>query len=306
LTDETSLVYLPRPIKRARRGKDDISELREALYGLIEQAQPVTVRQVFYLAVSAGLVEKTENAYKHTVGRLLTDMRRNEELPYEWIADNTRWMRKPRSHNSLEACLQATAQLYRRNIWSQQPVYVEIWLEKDALAGVLYQVTEQWDVPLMVTRGYASLSYLYGAAAHIRSQQKPTSIYYFGDHDPSGRDIPRKVEEELRALAPRMDILFTRVAVEPYQIALWRLPTRPTKATDSRSKSFEGESVEVDAIPPDTLRRLVEECIVPNVDERALNACLVAEDNEREILKLLTPENIAQFGNHHGLDNAEG
>src|SRR5262249_28588791 len=152
--------------------------------------------------------------------------------------------------------LRLTAQTYRRAVWDTQASYVEIWLEKDALAGVLYDVTEEWDVPLMVTRGYASLSFLHSAAETISSHSKPTYLYYFGDHDPSGLDITRAVEQGIRQFAPNADITFERVAVNPDQIEGMGLPTRPTKASDSRSKGFEGESVEVDAISPDDLRRL--------------------------------------------------
>ncbi len=80
-------------------------------------------------------------------------MRRARELPFHWIADNTRWMRKPTTHDGLSDLLQDTAQLYRRSLWSNQSAYVEIWLEKDALSGVLYPITQEFDVPLMVTRG---------------------------------------------------------------------------------------------------------------------------------------------------------
>jgi hypothetical protein len=263
-----------------------MNSIRDALYSLVEQYQPVTVRQAFYLAVSAGVIEKTENAYKQTVCRLLAEMRRAHDLPFHWIADNTRWMRKPVSYDSLEAALDSTAQLYRRDLWNEQADYVEIWLEKDALAGVMYPMTEQWDVPLMVTRGYASISYLYESAEYLSSLGKTAHLYYFGDHDPSGRDIPRKVEGDLRAFAPDSDITFTRVAVELWQIAAWGLPTRPTKQTDSRSKTFTGDSVEVDAIPPDQLRQLVRDCIEQHIDEQALAITRRVEESERQILKM--------------------
>ena len=87
-------------------------------------------------------------------------MRRAGELPYDWLADNTRWMRKPSTFNGVEEALRDTASLYRKALWTDADAYVEIWLEKDALAGVVYPVTGLYDVPLMVARGYASLSFL--------------------------------------------------------------------------------------------------------------------------------------------------
>jgi hypothetical protein len=267
-----------------RRSKLEIGQIKEALYAALEAYHPMTVRQVFYQMVSRGVIGKTENEYDNTICRLLTKMRRAGELPYGWIADNTRWMRKPDTYSSMQSMLNYSARTYRRALWNEQPVYCEVWLEKDALAGVLMEETEKWDVPLMVTRGYASLSYLFEAAQAISAKRKPAFLYYFGDHDPSGVDIPRKVIKTLRELAPGSQIEFQRIAVTPQQILEWGLQTRPTKKTDSRSKAFEGESVEVDAIPPEKLMDLVRECIVDHLDVDLLERTLEIEKQEHETL----------------------
>lgn len=261
-----------------------MAKIREALFKMLETDNPMTVRQVFYQLVSRGVIAKTESEYKHTVVRLLTAMRRAGELPFGWIADNTRWMRKPRTYSSIDEMLSLTAVTYRRAIWDSQPAYVEIWLEKDALAGVVYEETGHWDVPLMVTRGYPSVSYLYEAADAIREQKKPAYLYYFGDLDPSGVDITRTVERGIREFAPNVDLFFQRVAVTPQQVEELGLPTRPTKVTDSRSKNFSGESVEVDAIPPPQLRDLVKDCIETHIDRRLLRRTRKVEAAERETL----------------------
>jgi hypothetical protein len=261
-----------------------MDRIRDAIRHLLAEDNPMTVRQVFYQLVSRGVIAKTEAEYKQTVVRLLTAMRRSEEIPFGWIADNTRWMRKPRTYSSLGDMLEQSTRLYRRALWDDQDAYVEVWLEKDALAGVLYQETEPWDVPLMVTRGYASVSYLYEAAAAIDAEGKPAYLYYFGDFDPSGCDITRAVERGLREFAPDAEIHFQRVAVTREQIEAWDLPTRPTKQTDSRSKNFDGESVEVDAIPPARLRTMVRECIERHIDREALERTRMIEEQERHTL----------------------
>ncbi len=179
-----------KPRRRDRRTKAEVQALRDAIIQTVETDQPVTVRQVFYRLVSVGLVEKNEREYQGTVSRLLGEMRVSGEIPWEWVADNTRWMRKPETYPNLNTMLKAAGRTYRRAVWDTQSVYVEIWLEKEALAGVLYPVTSQWDVPLMVTKGYASLSFLYEAAQAISAQGKPAYLYYLGDYDPSGLDIP--------------------------------------------------------------------------------------------------------------------
>jgi hypothetical protein len=159
-----------------------------------------------------------------------------------------------------------------------------VWTEKDAIAGVLFDVTGEFDVPLMVNRGFASLTFLHSAAETIEAQNKPAFIYYFGDWDPSGVAAGHNLENRLREFAPNSKITFERVAVNEEQIRWLGLPTRPTKRTDSRSKNFVGESVEVDAIAPDVLREIARDCIEPHVDEHRLHVLGVAEESERKTL----------------------
>lgn len=273
-----------RSTRRTRRTNAEMDQLRYAIYEAVEADRPMTVRQVFYRLVSSGIIDKTEAEYKNTVCRLLADMRRSGVIPYGWIADNTRWMRKPNTHNSLEDALRTTAEAYRRSLWNHLSTYVEVWCEKDALAGVLYEETAAWDVPLMVTRGYPSLSYLAEAAEAIKAHDKPTWLYYLGDHDPSGVDIPRVVHERLQEMAPEAEINFTRLAVNPDQIKAWDLPTRPTKKSDSRSKSFKGQSVELDAIPSRQLRAIVREAVTGHIDRREYDMLQLIEMKERDTL----------------------
>jgi hypothetical protein len=146
----------------------------------------------------------------------------------------------------------------------------------------------------MVTRGYASLSYLHGAAETIKARGKPACLYYFGDYDPSGVDITRAVEQGIREFAPDADIEFQRIAVTEDQIITMNLPTRPTKASDSRSKNFAGESVEVDAIPPDTLRNLVRIAIEQHIDRDEYERLQVIEQQERLTLASVI-QNLPEF-----------
>ena len=148
------MTYVASLIKRSRSTKAEVEARRDALYEIIEAGQPMTVRQVFYQATVRGLVEKEESGYAK-VQVDLTKMRRAGDLPYSWLTDNTRWQRKPRTFNGVEAALKHTAEFYRKSLWADADCYVEVWIEKDALAGVVYPVTAAFDVPLMVARGYA-------------------------------------------------------------------------------------------------------------------------------------------------------
>lgn len=276
--------YGARPTRRTRA---QIETIKAAIYTALAAEHPATVRGLYYMLVSSGVIPKTEASYKTTVVRLAGEMRKAGELPYGWLADNTRWMRKPDSFDSIEDALRETARLYRRSLWADADAYVEVWCEKDALSGVLFDVTASWDVPLMVTKGYSSITFLHSAAEAIRAVQKPTYLYYFGDWDPSGVHIPVHIEKEIRRMAPGAEVHFHRVAVTEAQIEEYGLQTRPTKRTDSRSKSFEGESVEVDAIPPSILRSLAQSRIARHVDQYQLTALQAAEESERESLSAL-------------------
>jgi hypothetical protein len=313
--------------------------VRAHLFDIVAQGRPMTVRQVFYQAVTRGIVAKTEGEYKSTVCRLLTDMRLEGALPFGWIADNTRWMRKPRTYSSMEAALENTASTYRRQLWDNQGSYVEIWLEKEALAGVVVDITAEFDVPLMVTRGYPSVSFLHeaaeamgrasgrvrptraeieqdlddlhsgdrtrGQAARARQEARRGSrevfVYYFGDHDPSGVDISRNVEERLYNFANDEYIVnFKRVAVTEQQIEWFDLPTRPTKRSDTRAKGWRGGSVELDAIPPDDLRDLVRASIEQHIDQDQLELLKTVESEEREVLERLTSREFIDLARNGG------
>jgi hypothetical protein len=277
-------VYGPGAIKRFRRTKAAIGDVRSAIFDVLDEANPQTVRQVFYALTVRGVIKKVEGEYKRTVIRLLTEMREAGDIPFDWIADNTRWMRKPTTYTGLDACLKSTSNFYRRDLWAAMPVYVEVWCEKDALAGVLLEETRPYDVPLMVARGYSSISFLHSAAKMIEAIDKPAHIYHFGDLDPSGVDAARDIEAKLRRYAPDAEIHFSRPAVTREQVEAWNLPSRPTKQTDTRAKKFVGTSVELDAIPVQQLRDLCRECIERHVDQEQLAILRVAEASERETL----------------------
>jgi len=273
-----------------RRSTDELETIYAAMVRIVAADHPMTLRGLFYRLVSEGLIPKAENEYEK-VGRYLLKLRRSGAIPYSWIADSTRWMRKPRTYDSLHDALRQTAHTYRRALWNDQAAYVEIWCEKDTLAGILTQETAAWDVPLMVVRGFGSETYLYEASQGIAAQGKPAYLYLLTDHDPSGLasagDIARKLEHFL----PGFPCLVERVAVTETQIAAWNLPTRPTKTSDSRSKSFAGESVELDAIPPATLRALVRDCI-----ERHIDPAILERTREQERLERVSLADLAQWG----------
>lgn len=275
-------------VKRHRRSNDELALVDEAIIAAVAEEHPVTLRGVFYRVVSAGAVEKTENGYR-LIGRRLLALRRDNRVPYSWITDGTRWIRKPSSWSGLDEMLDDAAASYRRALWHGQDVEVHVFTEKDAISGVVWPVTARWDVPLGVLRGYASESFAYSVAEAIIAVRKPVFVYQLGDHDPSGLDAWRDFQSKVRGFVDAKGddsttVAFERLAVREEQIDEYGLPTRPTKKSDTRAAGFAGESVEVDAIRPSVLRGLIEDAITQHIDPEALRLTRIAEDSERDVL----------------------
>jgi hypothetical protein len=297
-------------VKRERRTNAELAEVDYAIVEAVRADYPVTLRGVYYRVVSAGAVAKTEAGYR-LVGRQLLKLRRDGTVPYSCITDGTRWISQPTTWTDLDEFLDDAAASYRRQLWHDSDVDVHVFTEKDAISGVILPVTEKWDVPLGVLRGYHSESFAHSVAEVIASSGKTkTYVYQLGDHDPSGVDAWRAFREAVAGFlgahpagyevtAARhpyfiveltsggmkfRDVIFERLAVTLQQISEWRLPTRPTKKTDTRAKNFVGESVEVDAIPASTLRELVDAAIIQHIDQDKLRLTQIAEQSERDVL----------------------
>ena len=205
-----------------------------------------------------------------------------------WTAPAGCGSRQP--SNSLDEALRHTASTYRKALWADLPDYAEVWIEKDALAGAVLPVTSEFDVPLTVARGFASLSFLASAAEYMDDLDKQVFVYQLGNHDPSGIAAAASIENTLRELTPSADITFERLAVTPAQIERLSLSLRPTKRSNSRAAKFTAEfaagSVELDAIHPDTLRAIVRGAIERHIDQRQLETLMAAERGEREMLRM--------------------
>lgn len=145
-------LYRPSPIRRRRRTDAELADLDAAIMQAIAVDSPVTVRGVYYRLVAVGAVEKTEAGYR-LVGRQLVKLRRARVVPYDSVTDGTRWVIGPTTHGSVEDLLDDAAASYRRMLWAAQDVEVHVFVEKDAISGVIEPVTERWDVPLAVLRG---------------------------------------------------------------------------------------------------------------------------------------------------------
>jgi hypothetical protein len=267
-----------------KRTKAQIAELSDAILDRLGDEHPMTVRQTFYALLGkptivddwrehrrTTLICKDERDYKGTVMRLMGAMREDGVLPWEWVADESRWMRKPKSYLDLNSALIELQSRFRADRWCEQDSRVEIWCEKNALSGIIFPITSQYDVPFMVGAGFSSKTFLHDAAMEAVEAGKPTVIGYIGDHDPSGKHIIKRLERDLRRYVNRkVKITVQKLAVTPELIEKYALPTRPTKTKgNAHAKNWKGgRSVEVDALPMDALRILVNDFIVGHINAK--------------------------------------
>ena len=277
---------------RSRRSKAAMAEIKTAIRSVLEDDHPMTVRQVFYQLVVREVIDKTEQAYKGVVVRLLTEMRMAGEIPFSWIVDESRRTRETQTFDSVTDALKDTARFYRRSALRESDVYVEIWCEKEALSGFIWDVASDCDVPVVVSKGTPSLTHLYESFENVyRAARagKHAYLYQFGDHDPSGCLIPRVIAARFNDFCQRHDCELpdiARIALRPEHIRSYRLPSRPTKRDgNAHAKGFTGRSTELDALPPDILRDLVRDCIERHISAAQVTALRVAEDSERSLIE---------------------
>ena len=256
---------------------------------------PVTARQVYYQAVVAGVVDKTENGYRKVLTSLSTQ-RESGELPWHWIADNARIRRQMSTFRDLGEALEEMQESYRRDYWRSQPNRVEVWVESDALATALQRVVLPYGVPLFTCRGQSSKTFIREAAVDAARIGKPIHVIYVGDWDPTGLAIDRSLEERYERYSDDAELTLTRVAVTAEQIHEHGLPAGPAKSKDPNFKRFASEctaeglavaAVEAEALEPALLREVVEHAIVELVDVEAWKATRNYEAAERDQLAAL-------------------
>lgn len=282
-------VYTASPIKRRRATQEEMEDRAVFFIEYARQHGPITVRGLYYQAEVRGIpgIDKTEAGYTKVQQQVLA-LRRAGRLQYEWIADATRWMRKPNSYSGIEEALASTARFYRKSLWRDAAIYLEVWCEKDALAGVIYPVTSDYDVPLMVARGFSSETFCYEAVASRGDDKRPYHVVYLGDFDRSGKDAERSLKEKLIRFAAKkgIEVVFTSLAVTLEQVEEYDLPTRPHKRqTTADQKWPHSFACELDAIAPDEMRRLIEEAINEHLSKDQLWLLQQVEASERTLLQ---------------------
>jgi hypothetical protein len=276
---------------RRRATQAEMEDRAKFLIAYAEEHGPVTVRGLYYQAEVNGLsgITKDEGDYNKIQQQVLK-LRRNGRLAYADIADLTRWMRKPTTFDSVEEALWNTARAYRKALWSDTKDYVEIWCEKDALAGVIHPITSEYDVPLMVTRGFSSETFVYGAVEARGDDPRNFVVYYLGDFDRSGRDAAISLEDKLARFSKgkSFTVYWQIIAVTEQQIQEMGLSTREPKRKSPADKAWSYDfACELDAIPADTLRDVVRGYIERHLPKHQLEILKKVEETERQNIRAL-------------------
>lgn len=261
--------------------------LADAAQDILLDENPMTLRQLYYRLVSAGVLRNEHVEYRR-IGRVMTVLRECGHIPRTWIVDHLRQTLKLSSWSGLADYGESVRDCYRKNFWASLPDYVCVFCEKDATAGTIQQVTEKYDVPLHVCRGYSSISFASEIAQEWRLIEKPIYALYCGDFDPSGFDIERDLRAKLKRYTADSDCHFAweRLAVREEDFDDFDLIHLPVKKTDVRSKGFiktYGEAcAELDALPPSELRTRVEKAILDFIDDDEWRKLQHIEELERE------------------------
>lgn len=258
---------------------------------------PMTLRQLHYRFVAKNLIDNNEGQYSY-LGEAVKEARIDGKIPWGYVDDRTRGthagdddhVSRRDYFENRHGWLKNAADTYELPRWTDQPGYVEVWVEKEALAGVFADACEPLGVTAFPCRGYPSVTALHEAAERLReayhSEDRWCRILYFGDFDPSGQDIERNIRDELHDTFALPAVEVERVALNRAQIDARGLPPQPAKRSDSRYEDFaesHGDmAVELDAIHPRELREMIREEVNDHFDEKVHERVLErqAEDSE--------------------------
>lgn len=254
------------------------------------QGYELTLRQVYYQLVARGYIPNNERSYKN-LGNLINDGRLAGLIDWYAIVDRTRNIRSNPHWDNPQGVIDTARYLYRLDRWEPQPNYVEVWVEKDALIGIVSQACKKLDVPHFSCRGYTSQSEMWAAAQRFIAQEHRESctIIHLGDHDPSGIDMTRDIQERLQMFGATVDV--KRVALTMNQIELYNPPPNPTKLTDARAKNYISmyghECWELDALEPRVITSLITSEVTSLMDIGLFNAVEQQEMDEKEDIHLI-------------------
>jgi len=261
----------------------DIHMANQILESYAAQGFVLSVRQLYYQFVARDLIPNTQQQYKRLAG-IVADARKGGMIDWSYIEDRGRNLDKVATWDSPSQIVEACVRQYRRDRWADQPQRVEVWVEKDALLGVIERAVQDIDVPFMSCRGYPSASMIYEARNRF---EDTVVVLHLGDHDPSGIDATRHIRDELELYGAYADV--RRVALTWEQVQQYDPPPNPAKETDSRFARYTtlyGEDCwELDALEPQVIVDLIQDEVANIMDTDTWETTIEREDAEREQIR---------------------
>ncbi len=258
----------------------------------VDDGYRLTLRQLYYQLVSQNTIPN-ENSEYPKLSTILKDARMCGKIDWDVIEDRVRIPQMPSEWKNIPDLVNSAVYSYRKNRMHGQTNYVEVWVEKDALSGVLLPITQEYHVNLMVNRGYSSVSAMHDASLRFQeaiNNNKKCTILYLGDHDPSGLDMIRDVYDRLSSFNVYVDV--KPIALTQQQIKKYNPPPNPTKITDPRAVDYIAQygktSWELDALKPKVLNKLLRTNIKKLINMNKYNSIIMEEEQEKvKLIELL-------------------
>ena len=253
------------------------------------QGFDLTLRQLYYQLVARDIIPNRQEEYNR-LGQTINDARLAGMVDWSSIVDRTRNLRVLSHWDTPAEIIDSAANSYNVDMWEGQQFRPEVWIEKDALVGVITGVCNRLDVPYFSCRGYSSQSEMWGAGMrmlrHARNEQAPV-VFHFGDHDPSGIDMTRDICDRL-SMFVGTEIKVMRLALNMNQVEKFKPPPNPAKFTDSRYvayvASFGKKCWELDALEPTVLEGLIDRAVDAVRDNSKWNKQVRKQKQGRKLL----------------------
>lgn len=278
-------------IRFQAKSLDTIDKVNSIVAEYEAQGYELTLRQVYYQLVARGFIPNNERSYKN-LGNLINDGRLAGLIDWYAIVDRTRNLRGNSHWDRPEDVIDSALYSYMLDRWENQPNYVEVWVEKDALIGIVSQICRELDVPHFSCRGYTSQSEMWSAAQRFIRQdyRESRTIIHLGDHDPSGIDMTRDIQERMDMFGA--DVFVKRVALTMEQIETFCPPPNPTKLSDARASSYireyGHECWELDALEPKVITSLIRNEVTALLDTDLLSEIERREKMDKTNIKLIS------------------
>jgi len=277
------------------KNKKQLEVINEIIDEYAAEGYKLTLRQLYYQLVSRDIIPNKQSEYAK-LSNLLVKGRMAGVVDWEAIEDRIRVPFIPYWVHGVKDAIDDTISQYRLDRQDEQEVYIELWVEKDALSGVLKRITSHYHINLMVNRGYSSCTAMHDAYKRFRTQaianEKKIVILYLGDHDPSGLDMIRDIRDRLFEFG--VDVTVKPIGLTMAQIKQYNPPPNPAKITDPRAKDYIEEhgntSWEVDALNPKVLHQLVRTNVEGMIDMGLFEEMLEKEKEHKKELERLREE----------------